>query len=181
MTTPLIGAVELGGTKINVAVDTGIGGGMIINGRPHHGLTHPELGHVRVKRIVGDDFAGVCTFHGDCVEGLASGPAIEARLGMSLSQIAPNDPGGVPVFDALGQALANYVLTLSPHRIVVGGGVSKSPGFHKALRLSLKRCLAGYMNAPELDGSDYIVPPMLGDEAGVFGAIVLALDLPTGK
>jgi fructokinase len=168
-------------TGLYITVGTGIGGGVVINGRPHHGLSHPELGHVRVKRSVGDDFAGVCSFHGDCVEGLASGLAIEARLGVSLSEIEPDDPRRAFVFDALGQALANYVLTLSPHRIVVGGGVSKSSGFHKALRLSLQRWLAGYVDTSELDGDDYVVPPMLGDEAGVLGAIALGLDLSSGK
>jgi fructokinase len=168
-------------TGLYITVGTGIGGGIVINGRPHHGLNHPELGHVRVKRSAGDDFAGVCAYHGDCAEGLANGPAILARTGMSLSDIDPDDPRCLLIFDALGQALANYVLTMSPHRIVVGGGVSKAPGFHEALRLSLKRWLAGYVDLPQLDGSGYVVPPLLGDEAGVLGAIGLALDLPSGN
>lgn len=168
-------------TGLYVTVGTGIGGGVIIDGRPHHGLTHLELGHVRVRRADGDDFAGVCSFHGDCAEGLASGPAIHARLGMSLSKIDPTDPRRRFVFDALGQALANYMLTLSPQRIVVGGGVSQSPGFHEALLLSLKRWVAGYIDIPALDGTDYIVPPSLGDEAGILGAIALALDLLKSK
>jgi fructokinase len=164
-------------TGLYLTVGTGIGGGVIIGGRPHHGLTHPEMGHVRVKRSVGDDFSGICAFHRDCVEGLASGPAIEARLGVSLSESDADDPRRGPVFDALGQALANYVFTLSPHRIVVGGGVSKAPNFHKALRLSLKRWVAEYVDAPHLDRDDYVVAPALGDDAGVLGAIALALDM----
>lgn len=168
-------------TGLYLTVGTGIGGGVVVNGRPHHGLTHPELGHVHVKRADGDDFAGVCSFHGDCIEGLASGPAIAARLGKPLNEISGDDPRRMFVYDALGQALAQFVLTLSPHRIVVGGGVSKSPGFHESLALSLKRWLAGYVDLPRLDQGDYIVPPLLGDDAGVLGAIALALDLPTGR
>ena len=168
-------------TGLYLTVGTGIGGGAVIGGRPHHGLVHPEMGHVRVRRAIGDDFAGVCAFHGDCVEGLASGPAIEARLGASLSYGDANDPRRVHVYDALGQALANYLFTLSPHRIVVGGGVSKAPGFHETLRLSLKNWVGGYVDAPQLDRDDYVVAPALGDEAGVLGAIALALDMLGGR
>ncbi|WP_205590115.1 ROK family protein [Sphingomonas paeninsulae] len=112
-------------TGLYLTVGTGIGGGVIIDGRPHHGLIHPEMGHIRVKRALGDNFPGVCAFHGDCAEGLASGPAIEARLGASLSKSAPDDPRRVHIFDTLGQALANYLFTLSPDRIVVGGACQK--------------------------------------------------------
>lgn len=164
-------------TGIYITVGTGIGGGVIIGGRPHHGMIHPELGHVRVKRTDGDVFPGICPFHGDCAEGLASGPAIERRLGSSLSDIDMADPRRLFVFDALGQMLANYMLTLSPHRIVVGGGVSKSSGFHETLRSRLKFWLGDYIDTPQLDRNDYVVPPMLGDEAGVLGAIALALDM----
>jgi fructokinase len=168
-------------TGLYLTVGTGIGGGVIIDGRPHHGLIHPEMGHIRVKRALGDNFPGVCAFHGDCAEGLASGPAIEARLGASLSKSAPDDPRRVHIFDTLGQALANYLFTLSPDRIVVGGGVSKAPGFHEALRISLKRWVAGYVDAPQLDGNDYVIAPTLGDEAGVLGAIALALDMLSAR
>jgi fructokinase len=168
-------------TALYLTVGTGIGGGMIIGGHPHHGMTHAEMGHVRVKRTTGDGFVGICPYHGDCVEGLASGPAIEARLGRPLGAGDEDDPRGVYVYDALGQAVANYILTLSPHRIVVGGGVSKAPGFHEALRSSTRRWLADYISAPQLDGRGYIVPPLLGDQAGVLGAIALALDLTAGR
>jgi fructokinase len=164
-------------TGLYLTVGTGIGGGVVIDGRPHHGLIHPELGHVRVRRATGDDFAGVCAFHGDCVEGLASGPAIVARLGASLSDSDTDDPRRELIYDALGQALANYLFMLSPHRIVVGGGVSKAPGFHEALCLSLRKWVGGYVDAPQLDRDDYVVAPKLGDEAGVLGAIALALNL----
>lgn len=168
-------------TGLYLTVGTGIGGGVVISGRPHHGLIHPEMGHIRVRRAKEDNFVGVCTFHDDCVEGLASGPAIEARLGASLSEGDPNDPRRVHIYNALGQALANYLFTLSPHRIVVGGGVSKTPGFHEGLRRSLKNWVNGYVDAPQLDRNDYVVAPALGDEAGVLGAIALALDMTDGR
>ncbi|CAN5396886.1 ROK family protein [soil metagenome] len=164
-------------TGLYLTVGTGIGGGIIIDGRPHHGMIHPEFGHVRVKRSAGDDFAGTCPYHGDCAEGLASGTAIAARLGRSLSEGDPDDPQHRFVYDALGQALATYVLTVSPHRIVVGGGVSEAPGFHEALRVSMGRWLAGYIDAPQIADQNYIVPPKFIGKAGVLGAIAMALDL----
>jgi len=151
-----------------LTVGTGIGGGVMIDGRPLHGLTHPELGHVRIKRAVDDRFAGSCPFHGDCLEGLASGPAVQARLGVSLSEA--DDAAAAPVYDAIGQALAGFVMTLSPQRIVIGGGVSKSPEFHARADAAMRHWIAGYAELPR----DYVVPPALGDEAGILGAIALA-------
>ncbi len=164
------GALAGCGVGLYLTIGTGVGGGVLIDGVPLHGLVHPEMGHVRVKRMAGDDFPGTCPFHGDCIEGLASGPAIMARLGVSLSAIDADDPRAAPVYDAIGQALAGYVLTLSPHRIVVGGGVSKSPGFHARVTAAMHQWLAGYAAVP----ADYVVPPALGDEAGILGAIALA-------
>jgi len=168
------GALAGCGVGLYLTIGTGIGGGIVIDGAPLHGLTHPELGHVRVKRMARDEFPGVCPFHGDCIEGLASGPAIAARLGVSLSEIAIDDQRADPVYDALGQALAGYALTLSPHRIVIGGGVAKTPGFHTRVEASMRSWLSDYMLPP----ADYVVPPALGDEAGIAGAIALALALP---
>ncbi len=165
------------GVGLYITVGTGIGGGVVIDGKPLHGLIHPELGHIRIKRAGGDGFAGICPFHGDCIEGLASGPAIIARLGGSLSEIAADDDRAEPVYDALGQALAAYALTLSPHRIVIGGGVSKAPGFHARVTERLSHWLGAYMALPQ----DYVVPPALGDEAGILGAIALAQRLDAGR
>jgi fructokinase len=171
------GALAGCGVGLYITVGTGIGGGVIIDGKPLHGLVHPELGHVRIKRQGDDDFPGLCPFHGDCIEGLASGPAIMARLGCSLSDLASDDPRTAPVFDALGQAIAGYALTLSPHRIVVGGGVAKTPGFHHRLTQSVQHWLGDYVVLPQ----DYVVPPALGDEAGVLGAIALAQTLDDSR
>jgi fructokinase len=156
-----------------LTVGTGVGGGVVIDGLPLHGRIHPEMGHIRLKRTAGDDFAGVCPFHGDCLEGLVSGPAVLARLSHSLSHTEPGDPGRALVMDAMGQGLASLVLTLSPDRIVIGGGVAKTPGFHAEAIARLTHWLGGYVAIPER----FVVPPALGDHAGVSGAIALAQDL----
>ncbi len=157
-----------------LTVGTGIGGGVMIDGKPLHGLAHPELGHVRLKRMAGDAFAGLCPFHGDCLEGLASGPAVFSRLGLSLSEAEHHE--GAPVYDAIGQALAGFVMTLSPERIVIGGGVSKSPDFHARADAAMRDWIGGYCHVPE----SYVLPPALGDEAGILGAIALAQQLSGG-
>ncbi len=167
------GALRECGVGLYLTVGTGLGGGLIIDGVPLHGRIHPEMGHIRLKRTLGDDFAGVCRFHGDCLEGLVSGPAVHARLGHSLSHTAPGDLGRDMVIDALGQGLANLVLTLSPHRIVIGGGVAKTPGFHAEVTLRMVHWLGDYVDIPE----GFVVPPMLGDRAGVAGGLALAQDL----
>ena len=167
------GALQNCGVGLYLTVGTGVGGGVIIDGVPLHGRVHPEMGHIRVKRAAGDDFSGICPFHGDCLEGLVAGPAIMARLGVSLSDTEPGDPRRALIIDALGQGLANLVLTLSPHRIVIGGGVAKTPGFHAEAVERLKYWLGSYAEVPE----QFVVPPRLGDRAGVAGAIALAQDL----
>ncbi len=171
------GALRQCTTGLYLTIGTGVGGGFLIDGRPLHGLVHPEMGHVRVKRAAGDGFAGVCPFHGDCLEGLVSGPAIHARLGASLSEVARDDARRWRVLDDLGQALAGFVVTLSPARIVIGGGVAKSPYFHVDVAERLRHWLGGYVRADALSGDDYVVPPTLGDDAGIAGGIVLAHDL----
>jgi fructokinase len=162
------GALSGCGVGLYLTIGTGVGGGGVIDGKPLHGLVHPEMGHIRLKRMAGDAFAGVCPFHGDCFEGLVSGPAVMARLGMSLSDA--DEAAAEPVYDALGQALASLILTLSPHRIVIGGGVSKAPGFHARAEAAMRDWLGGYCDVPQ----DCVVPPALGDEAGILGAIALA-------
>ena len=171
------GALKGCASALYLTVGTGVGGGWLIDGRPLHGLLHPEMGHVRIARDPSDGFAGTCPFHRDCLEGLVSGPAILARLGTTLSEVAVDDAGRARVVDDLGQALAGFVLTLSPHRIVIGGGVAKAPGFHAAVAARMRHWLGGYVRAPALMHGDYVVPPMLGDDAGIAGCIALAHDL----
>jgi len=159
-----------------VTVGTGIGGGAMANGRLLHGLLHPELGHMRVPHDrERDPFEGACPYHGDCFEGLAAGGAVRQRWGVPAEEL--DDPAAWELeAEYLALGLVNVVCTLSPQRIVLGGGVMKRPGLHALVRARLRELLAGYIAAPELIDAidDYVVPPRLGDRAGVLGAIELA-------
>ncbi len=162
-----------------VTVGTGIGVGSIVRGRSIFGLSHAELGHIRIVRKAGDTFAGVCPYHGDCLEGLASGPAIEARAGMPASQLPPDHPAWEFVVHALGQLLHTMVLTTAPRRIFLGGGVpSAQAHLFDRIRHELVRSLNQYVIAPELEQglAQFIVPPTLGTMAGPLGALALAAD-----
>lgn len=171
------GALQGERVGLYLTVGTGVGGGVVIDGKPLHGLLHPEMGHIRLKRQDGDAFKGVCPFHGDCLEGLVAGPAIFARLGKTLSDVAVDDPGRAYVIDDLGQGLANFVMTFSPTQIVIGGGVAKAPGFHADVAARMRHWLGGYVRSDVLDSDRYVVPPALGDRAGVAGGIALAQDI----
>jgi fructokinase len=172
------GAAQGCSVAIYVTIGTGIGGGVVVDGRPLHGLVHPEHGHVRVRRRQGDDFAGVCPYHGDCIEGLTSGPAIAARAGAPARTLSPDHPVWADVASELGELMATLVLTISPQRIVVGGGVGYGqrwllPRVHEATLATL----AGYVAS--LDAAaigSLIVPPGLGDDAGPLGAVAIGLD-----
>jgi alpha-1,6-mannosyltransferase len=170
------GGLQDAGVGLYLTVGTGVGGGVVIDGKPMHGLVHPELGHIRLKRPDGDGFQGICPFHGDCLEGLVAGPAVLARTGKTLSDVAADDPDRARILDDLGQALANFVLTLSPSKIVIGGGVAKAPDFHADVAARMRHWLGGYVAAAALDSNDYVVAPSLGDRAGVAGGIALAQD-----
>jgi fructokinase len=159
-----------------VTVGTGIGGGVVANGRPLHGLIHPELGHVRVPHDrERDPFPGCCPFHGDCLEGLASGEALRQRWGAPGEELDRPEVWELEA-DYLALGLADLVLTLSPERLIVGGGVAGTPGLLALVRERLPQVLAGYLEVPQLhEGIDaYLVPPALGPRAGVLGAIALA-------
>ena len=171
------GALQGAAVGLYLTVGTGVGGGVVIDGKPLHGLVHPEMGHIRLIRPMGETFKGVCPFHGDCLEGLVSGPAVLARTGQTLSDLAPNDPRRAQVFDDLGQGLASFVVTLSPTRIVIGGGVAKSPDFHADVATRMRHWLGGYVVSDVMAGATYVVPPALGDRAGIAGGIALAQDL----
>lgn len=159
-----------------LTVGTGIGGGGMVDGDLVHGLSHPEIGHVRIPRHRDDDLIGICPYHADCLEGLASGPAIEARFGTPGEALGEQLARAVEI-EAwyLGTALANLTLTAAPQRIILGGGVMKLPGLIEAVRLRFAETLNGYVAHAAVDATDtYIVPPALGDRAGVLGAIALA-------
>ena len=162
-----------------VTVGTGIGVGTVIEGRTVRGLGHSEAGHLRVARPAGDDWPGVCPYHGDCVEGLASGPAVKARAGRSGDQVGPDDPVWDMVVHALGGMLHNLVLTTAPERILIGGGVAGGQGWiFPRLRAALLESLGGYATADRIaaDVETFLQPPALGDRAGPMGAIALGLD-----
>jgi fructokinase len=160
-----------------VTVGTGVGVGMIAHGAPVDGMTHAELGHIRPVRRGGDDWPGHCSFHGACVEGLISGPAIAARIGRPAPELAPDDPAWDDVVHTLAQLLHTLTLTGVPRRIVVGGGVmTGNLHLFPRLRGALGDSLAGYIETPELaDLDSYVVPAALGANAGPLGAIVLGM------
>jgi fructokinase len=159
-----------------VTVGTGIGGGVVVNGRLVHGLLHPELGHMRIPHDrVADPFPGSCPYHGDCFEGLASGEAMRQRWGRGAHELDDEAPWELEAqYLALG--LVNVICALSPERIILGGGVMKERTLLSRVQGRLRELLAGYFDAAELqDGiDDFVVRPGLGDRAGVLGAIALA-------
>jgi fructokinase len=160
-----------------LTVGTGIGGGGVIDGRMIHGLMHPEMGHIRVPRISEDgSFAGICPYHGDCLQGLASGPAIKARWGKPADELPADHPAWQMEASYLALAVNNYVCTLSPNRIILGGGVMHQKHLFPLIRAQVKKLLNGYLPWPMIleKTAEYIVPPALGDQAGVLGAIALA-------
>ena len=162
-----------------ITVGTGVGVGLIVAGRPVIGFSHTELGHVRAIRMAGDSWPGSCPFHGDCVEGLASGPAIAARAGTPAERLAANHLAWESVAFALGQLLHTLVLTTAPVKILMGGGVMDGrPHLFERVRENLKTSLNGYLEAYEVDGglAEYVVPPGLGSLAGPLGALALAAD-----
>jgi fructokinase len=159
-----------------ITVGTGIGGGGMANGKLMHGLLHPEFGHMRIPHDrARDPFDGICPYHGDCFEGLASGGAIRARWGRPPEELQDADVWELEA-DYLALGLLNVVSTLSPQRIVVGGGVMHQPLLLPLVRRRVTALASGYFDAPELDAAidDYIVAPALGDRAGVLGALELA-------
>ena len=161
---------------IYATIGTGIGMGIIAGGRPIAGTLHPEAGHIRVRRVAGDGFTGICPFHGDCLEGLASGPAVAARAGVPAGDLAPESPHWFPVVDALAEALAMLMLTTSPERIIIGGGLGVGqPHLLRAMRSDLLVKLAGYHPAVSAATVDtLLVPAALGNDAGPLGALCLA-------
>lgn len=153
-----------------LTVGTGIGGGALVSGRLLLGLTHPEMGHVRIPHDwVGDPYPGACPYHGDCLEGLASGPAIEARWGARAENLAPDHPAWTLEAKYLALGIANYVCTLSPERILMGGGVMRHSPLFPMIRAELESLLAGYVAQ-----TPAVVPAGLGERAGILGALALA-------
>ena len=156
---------------------TGIGGGALVNGHLLHGLLHPEMGHIRIPHdLVRDPFAGVCPFHGDCFEGLASGTAIEKRWGQRAETLPIDHPAWDLEAQYIALALANFIFSLAPQKIVIGGGVAQQahvlPLVHKKVQMILNDYVQSALVKQKI--AEYIVLPGLGGRAGVLGAIALA-------
>jgi len=157
-----------------LTVGTGIGGGAVSRGRLVGGLVHPEMGHVVVRPHPGDGFGGVCPYHGSCLEGMASGPALEARFGVPADSLGAEAGRAVDLVGFyLAQGIRDIVYILSPERIVIGGGVSKLPGFFASIEAHLGYQLGGYPGHEE-HGDGFLVAPGLGDLSGLTGALVVA-------
>lgn len=164
-------------TILYLTVGTGIGGGGIIGGRLMHGLVHPEMGHMRIPHDrQADPYEGFCPYHGDCWEGLAAGPAIERRWGMRAELLPADHPAWALEAEYLALGLHNLICTLSPQRIILGGGVLSQPGLMPLVRARTLELLQGYVQSPALlkHIDQYIVAPGLGAQAGVLGAFALA-------
>lgn len=162
---------------VYVTVGTGIGGGIISNNQLVHGLVHTEIGHMFVNHDTDlDPFKGYCPYHKDCLEGLAAGPAINARWGTPAEKL----PDGHSAWNLeayyLAQMAVNLTLVLSPQRIILGGGVCQHPGLLGLVHSNFKQLLNRYVQSPLYDDklADYIVAPMLGSNAGIFGVVALA-------
>ena len=163
---------------IYLTIGTGIGGGGIINGIPLHGLLHPEMGHIFIPRDNSDkkSYEGNCPRHKDCFEGLASGPAIRNRWGRPPQDLNRDHPAWEYIAKYISYALVNYICTLSPQRIIIGGGVMKQSKLYPLIHQMVKELLNNYLQLPEIieNIQNYIVPPTLGDRSGILGAIALA-------
>ncbi|WP_334075411.1 MULTISPECIES: ROK family protein [Paenibacillus] len=158
-------------------VGTGVGIGVYSEGKLVHGLVHPEGGHVLIRRHPDDDFAGACPFHGDCLEGMASGPALEKRWKVKGHELPADHPAWEIEAFYLAQSIAGAILLLSPEKVILGGGVMQQAQLYPLIREAVKRNLNGYLSAGEIleHIDDYIVPPGLGQQAGLCGALALGL------
>ncbi|NLF66570.1 MAG: ROK family protein [Chloroflexi bacterium] len=171
------GAAQGLDTFIYLTIGTGIGGGAMVGGSLLHGLLHPEMGHVRLPHDRQQDpYPGRCPYHGDCLEGLASGPAIAARWGQPAETLPVDHPAWALEAHYLALGLVNFIVTLSPQRIILGGGVMAQAQLFPLVRRRVLELLNGYVQSPRLlEAIDtYIVPPALGRRAGVLGALALA-------
>lgn len=168
------GAAQGKNSCIYLTVGTGIGGGVVIDGKIFSGINHPEMGHIHVKRHPDDDYEGKCPYHKDCLEGLAAGPSLEARTGIKGQDLPEDHPIWEIQAYYIAQALMSYVLTLAPERIILGGGVMNQDHLLMKIRQSFVEQVAGYVETPPV--SEYIVRWGLPNESGITGCLLLAED-----
>ena len=165
--------------SLYLTVGTGIGGGFIVGGKPFRGLVSLEMGHIRIPHDLElDPFPGNCPYHRDCFEGLASGPAIQARFGRRAETLADDHPFWAVEADYIAYALANYIFTFAPKKIVLGGGVMQKSFLFGKIRRKVHKQINNYLNHKMLINNieGYIVPPLLGNRSGVLGGIALAIE-----
>ena len=178
----LLGEITWGCAKgktdaLYITIGTGIGGGVMTNGKLLHGMLHPELGHIKMAVADGDTYKGKCPYHGTCFEGMASGPAIEERWGKKAIELADTKEVWELESTYIAQALSIYILTLSPQIIILGGGVMHQEQLFPLIRKKVLEQLNGYLITKELEDIDnYIIPASLNDDQGIMGAIKLAID-----
>ena len=177
----LLGEITYGSSKglsdvVYITIGTGIGGGVLSNGKLLHGMLHPELGHMLLRKHPDDNFVGRCPFHHNCFEGMASGPAIKDRWGVEGKELSDREDVWRLEAYYIGQAIVNIILTLSPQRIILGGGVMHQLQLMDMIRNEVKTQLGGYLETDELnDLSTYIITASLNDDQGIMGCIKLAL------
>ena len=178
----LLGEVTWGSAKglsdaIYITFGTGVGAGILSGGKLVHGMMHPEAGHIKLVPLPGDTFPGKCPFHGTCLEGMTSGPAIKARWGLSGEELADRPEVWEMESSYIAQGLANLICVLSPQKIILGGGVMHRESLFPMIREKVLKELNGYLKTKQLDDIDnYIVPAGLNDDQGIMGAIKLAID-----
>lgn len=162
-----------------LTIGTGLGGGFALHGKALHGAMHPELGHILIRRAPGDSFAGACPFHGDCIEGLVSGPALAARFGVPGDRIAADDPRWDDVAHDIAQLVGTILLTTAARQVLIGGGVGMGRSdLLDRVREKVVAQLSGYLPFVDAGSIATIVrTPVLGDQAGPLGAVALAMDL----
>lgn len=171
------GAARECDTAIYITVGTGVGVGVYCNGGLLHGLVHPEAGHILLNRNPKDTYRGKCPFHENCMEGLAAGPAIEARWGAPAVALADRSEVWEIESDYIAQAITSYILTYSPQKIILWGGVMHQTQLFGLVRERVQKLLGGYVHHPMVEDAiaDYIVPPALGEDPGILGAVCLGL------
>ena len=178
----VLGEVTYGSMKgitngLYMTVGTGIGIGVYANGALVHGMLHPEGGHVTVKRHPEDTFYGNCVYHGDCLEGMASGSALDERFGIQAAKVSMDNYAWKFESYYLAQAIMDYILILSPEKIVLGGGVMNRKELFPMIRADVESLLGGYLHTYQLEHiDDYIIPSSLGGDQGVMGCMKLAFD-----
>lgn len=164
--------------SIYITIGTGVGVGVCIDGKLLHGLVHAEAGHILLSRKKGDDYKGCCPFHSNCMEGLASGPAMEGRWGKKGAELVDNPEAWELEADYIAQAITSYILTLSPNKIILWGGLMHQPQLISMVRKNVIANLNGYLNSDVIIKhiDNYIILPALGDNPGIMGALKLGYD-----